>query len=240
MPAVWLRVVQRWADTRPRGSVAIMTLQRTYSSERGSSNVPTDEVTSQTSRLWVDAPMRWRYEFEGLEGSTGVFVRDGPLWWSYAPGSNAWSNESAPDRYPAQTDHQESQLFQPEEILGALTVTNMRTEQREGRSLEIVEGVARDHVPLSPPGADTYHLVIDRERDVALRVAARADGVEFSSVEITSLELDVPMDPSLFRVELPAGLAFTPPPSHIPRPTLLRRVLRILGQSGFGGLQRPK
>jgi hypothetical protein len=169
--------------------------------------------------------MRWRYEFEGPEGTTGAFVRDGPLWWSYAPGSNAWSNESAPDRYPAQTEHQESQLFQPEQILAALTVTNTRTEQRDGRSLEIVEGVARDHVPLSPPGADVYELVIDRERDVALRVAARADGVEFSSVEITSLELDVPMDPSLFRLELPAGQAFTPPPSHMPRPTVLRRVL---------------
>lgn len=225
LPAVWLRVVQRWADTRPKGSVAIATARRTSSSDRGSTGTPADETTSQVSRLWVDAPMRWRYEFEAPEGRPGVFVRDGPLWWSYAPGSNAWSNESAPDRYPAQTEHQEAPLFHPEEILAALTVTSSRTEEREGRSIEIIEGVARDHVPLSPPGADTYHVVIDRERDVALRVSARADGVEFSSVEITSLELNVPMAPSLFRIELPAGLAFTPPPSHPPRPTILRRVL---------------
>ena len=182
-------------------------------------------MTSQTSRLWLDAPLRWRYEFAGPEGSTGVFVRDGPLWWSYA-GSNAWSNESAPERYPAQTEHHESHLFHPEEILASLIVRNTRMEERAGRSTEVIEAVARhDHVPLMPSGADTYHVVIDRERDVALRVAARADGVEFSSVEIASLELDVPMDRSLFRIDLPAGLAFTPPPSHMPRPTLLRRLL---------------
>jgi outer membrane lipoprotein-sorting protein len=203
-----------------------MTLQRTASSDRGSISAPTDEVTSQTSRLWIDAPMRWRYEFEGHEGSTGVFVRDGPLWWSYAPGSNAWSNESAPDRYPAQTEHQEWHLFHPEELLAPLTVRSSRTEEREGRSIEVVEAVAlENHVPLVPPGADTYHVVIDRERDVVLRVAARADGVEFSSVEITSLELDTSMDPSPFRIELPAGLTFTRPPNHMPRPTLWRRAL---------------
>lgn len=226
MPAVWLRVMERWAATRPKGSVAIMTARRTSSNDRGSTNEPGDDVTSQMSRLWVDGSLRWRYEFEGPEGTTGVFVRDGPLWWSYAPGSSAWSNESAPDRYPAQTEHQESQLFHPEDILAALTVTSSRPEEREGRSIEVIEGVAQDdHVPSLPPGADTYHVMIDRERGVALRLAARADGVEFSSVEITSLEFDVPMDRSLFCIELPFGLAFTPPPSHMPRPTLLRRVL---------------
>ena len=224
LPAVWLRVLQRWAATRPKGSVMIATFRS--SSDHGSRNASPDEVTSHLSRLWVDAPMRWRYEFEGLEGSTGAFVRDGPLWWSYAPGSGAWSNESDPNRYPAQIEHQEWHLFHPEELLAPLTVRSSRTEEREGRSIEVVEAVAlENHVPLMPPGADTYHLVIDRERDVALRVAARADGVEFSSVEITSLELDVPMDPSLFRVELPAGLTFTPPPNHMPRPTLWRRAL---------------
>ena len=226
MPAVWLRVMKRWAATRPKGSVAIMTARRATSSDRGSTDAPADDVTSQTCRLWVDAPLRWRYEFDGPEGSTAVFVRDGPLWWSYAPGSNAWSNESAPDRYPAQTEHQESQLFHPEHVLAALTVTSAHPEEREGRSIEVIEGVAReDHVPPLPPGADSYHLVVDREREVVLRLAARAEGLEFSSVEITSLELDVPLDRSMFRIELPAGIAFTPPPSHMPRPTLLRRVL---------------
>ena len=67
----------------------------------------------QNSRLWVDAPSRWRYEVEMPDGRTAVFVRDGPLWWSYAPGSSAWSNESAPDRYPAQTEHQESASVPP-------------------------------------------------------------------------------------------------------------------------------
>ena len=229
MPAVSLRVLTRWAATRPKGSVMIATSRGSSSDRRGTTQTPEDEVTVQNSRLWVDAPTRWRYEFEGLEGSTGVFVRDGPLWWSYAPGSNAWSNESDPDRYLAQTEHQEWHMFHPEQILAALTVTSSRLEERDGRSIKVIEAVARDdHVPSLPPGAGTYHLVIDRERDVALRIAARADGVEFSSAEITSLDLDVAMDPSLFRIELPPGLVFTPPPNHVPRPTLLRRVLRRL------------
>ncbi len=226
MPAVLLRILTRWAATRPKGSVQIATFRGPSSDRRGTTQTPEDEVTVQNSRLWVDAPARWRYEFESPEGSTGVFVRDGPLWWSHVPGSNAWSNESAPDRHLAQTEHQEWHMFHPEQILAALTVTSSRLEEREGRSIQVIEAVARDdHVPSVPPGADTYHLVIDRERDVALRIAARADGVEFSSVEITSLDLDVAMDPSLLRIELPAGLAFTLPPSHVPRASMLRRAV---------------
>lgn len=110
--------------------------------------------------------------------------------------------------------------------MAELAVTSTRQEDRDGRHVEVIEGVARaDDVPSLPPGADAYHLVIDRDRGVALRMAASADGLEFSSVEITSLEMDVPLGPELFRIELPAGIAFTPPPVHMPRPTPLRRVL---------------
>jgi outer membrane lipoprotein-sorting protein len=227
MPAVSLRVLERWAATRPKGSVWIATFGDSSSDGRGSTEPAEEEVTVQSSRLWVDAPSRWRYEVEMPDGRTAMFVSDGPLWWSFAPSLHAHSNESAPDRYPGQREHQERHLFYPEEILAGLIVTSTRLDEREGRPVEVIEAVARgDYAPFSlPSGADSYHLVIDRERGVALRIAARTDGLEFLTVEITSLEFDAPMDHSLFRIELPAGVAFTPPPSHVPRPTLLRRVL---------------
>ncbi|MDP9224078.1 MAG: hypothetical protein M3P18_09515 [Actinomycetota bacterium] len=232
LPAVAVRVMERWAATRPKGSVGIQKLRRSSSDRGNSTDTPDDEIAVQDSRLWLDAPSRWRYEVD-FPGGTGIFVTDGPLWWSYAPSLHAFSNESAPDRYPGgQREHQEWQLFHPDQVLAALSVTSRRVEERAGRSVEVLEAVAlgNNHVPSLPSGADTYHLIVDRGREVVLRMAALADGVEFSSVEITSLQLDVPMDPSLFRIELPAGIAFSPPPSHMPRPPLLRRFFgRFLG-----------
>ena len=227
MPAVSLRVLTRWAATRPKGSVMIATHRDSSSDRRGSIEPPQDEITVQNSRLWLDTPSRWRYEVDVPGRRPAVFVTNGPLWWSFAPSLYAHSNESAPDRYPGQREHQEWHLFHPEEVLAGLIVTSTRLDEREGRPVEVIEAVARgDYAPFSlSPGADSYHLVVDRERGVVLRLAARAEGVEFSNVEITSLELDVPLDRSLFRIELPAGLTFTPPPTHLPRPTLLRRVL---------------
>jgi hypothetical protein len=66
------------------------------------------------------------------------------------------------------------------------------------------------------PGADGYRFVVDRERDIALRVAASAEGIEFSVFEIVELAFDVPLGEELFRVSLPPGVAFGPPPTFGP------------------------
>ena len=225
-PALLVRVTKRWMATRPKGSVQIAMLRSKSSDRSVLTETPEDEIVAQASRLWLEGPSRWRYEVDVPGGAAAVYVTDGALWWSYAPSIHAHSNESAPDRYPGQREHQEWQLFHPEEVLAALRVTSTRQEERDGRRVELIEAVARaDRVPSLPSGADRYHLVIDRDRGIVLRMAASADGVEFSSVEITSLEMDLPLAPELFRVELPAGMAFTPPPVHMPRPTLLRRML---------------
>lgn len=225
LPAVSLRVMERWAATRPKGSVQIARLRHSSSDRGKSAGTPDDEIAVQESRLWLDIPSRWRYEVD-FPGGTGVFVTDGPLWWSYAPSVHALSNESGPERYPGQREHQESQLFHPDQVLAALTVTGKHVEERAGRLVDVLEAVARadSYVPSLPSGADTYQLVIDRERNVVLRMAAVADGIEFSSVEITSIEFDAPMDQTLFRIELPAGMGFTPPPRHTFRPSVLQRM----------------
>ena len=162
--------MERWAATRPKGSVAIA--RSTAVSGRASTAAPEDDITVQVSRLWLDAPSRWRYEVDTPGGDMAVFVADSHLWWSYAPSVLAHSNESAPDRYPAQRVHPEWHLFHPEEVLATLTATSTRQEERDGRRVEIVEAVARaDYVPSLPSGADMYHLVIDQERGIAMRMA---------------------------------------------------------------------
>src|SRR5512132_2947196 len=49
VPSVALRVMQRWAATRPKGSVMIATSQ----GARGTST-ETDDLSVQESRLWLD------------------------------------------------------------------------------------------------------------------------------------------------------------------------------------------
>jgi len=194
-------------------------------SGHGSTEAPENEISVQESRLWLDPPSRWRLEVDVPGQGAAVVVNDGPLWWSYLPSGHAYSNESEPERYPRQSEHPEWHLFHPDDVLAALLVRTTRLEEREGRNVQMIEASAQgDYVPSLPSGADTYHVVIDRDRGIALRMAASADGVEFSSVEITSLEMDVPLAPELFRIELPAGVAFSPPPRHT-GPTLLRRIL---------------
>jgi hypothetical protein len=169
---------------------------------------------------------RWRHEVD-VPGGIAVKIVDGPLWWSYAPGLHAFSNESAPVAFPRQPDDSPApELLNPHPLIDSLAFIETRTDTYLGRLVEVVRAAAKGEPhQLLPKGADGYEFVIDRERDVALRIAATADGVEFSTIEVTELEFDVPHTPEVFRVDLPAGMTFVRPPSPEPRRTLMQRVL---------------
>ena len=109
-------------------------------------------------------------------------------------------------------------------LFRSLTITDRRVELREGHDVEILEGIGEPGRGLMP-GADVYELVIDRERDIAMRAAARYEGIEYMRFEILELEVGAPLDAELFHLELPPGVAFAAPPT-MDRPSRFRHFLR--------------
>lgn len=221
VPSISQRAVERWAATRPKGSVMIATFRGTGSPPEAD-NEP--DLTIQETQLWLDVPSRWRYEVETHGYGTAVNIVDLPLWWSYAPSLHAISNQADPSAYHASAQHPEWHFFHASELQRGLTITDRRVEQRDGREVEIVAGTGDPGGGLMP-GADAYELVIDRERDIAIRASARYEGIEFLRFEILELELDPHLPAELFRVELPPGVTFTAPPAF-ERPSRFRRFLR--------------
>lgn len=216
--SVWLRAFERFRASRPKGSVAL-----SHSYERADGSEAPPDVTEQTARLWVASPTRWRYEVD-MPGGVAANVVDGERMWSYVPGVDAWSNEGDTVRAPAPTHHPEEMSFRPAGLLSDVSVTSRRREGRGG-DVEIIDAVplvGRD-APFAP-GADAYEIVVDPARDVVLRYAARLDGVEYFSVEIESLEHGIAFADALFRIELPDGVRFGPPP--LPRRDRRRERLR--------------
>ena len=217
VPAIGLRVLQRWAATRPKGSVAIAV------SRGPDTAVEQPGLSVQESRLWLDAPSRWRYEVDTPGGGTAVSVVDPPLWWSYSPNVHAISNESDPLRYPAPTEHPESPYFRARELMRGLEVASRRSERRGDREIEVIDAIpVGDLAPGLMPGADGYTITIDRDRDVALRCAARADGIEYLVFEVIDIDFDVPLPAELYRIAPPPGVSFGPPPTFGPRSRLGR------------------
>ncbi|MDQ2952092.1 MAG: hypothetical protein M3R54_07490 [Chloroflexota bacterium] len=221
VPSVNLRAMERWAATRPKGSVRIWT-HRGKGSTLDADNDP--DLTVQETQLWLDVPSRWRYELETHGYGTAVNVVDPPLWWSYAPSLHAFSNEADPGALHASAQHPEWHLFHASELQRGLTITARRVEQRDGREVEIVDGTGDPGGGLMP-GADAYELVIDRERDIAIRTSARYEGIEYTCFEIIEIEFDTVLPAGLFRVELPPGVTFTAPPAF-DRTSRFRRFLR--------------
>ena len=221
VPSISTRAMERYAATRPKGSVRIMTFRG-----KGSSLEADDhpDLTVQEIRLWLDGPARWRYEVDTHGYGTAVTVVDPPLWWSYAPAVRAISNQADPVAHPTPAQHPEWHFFHASELQRGLTITDRRVELREGRDVEILQGTGNPGAGLMP-GADAYELVIDRERDIAMRAAARYEGIEYMRFEILELEFDAPLNAELFQLELPPGVTFAAPPTF-DRPTRFGHFLR--------------
>jgi outer membrane lipoprotein-sorting protein len=185
-----------------------------------------DETMEQTSRLWLAAPRRWRYEVDSEHG-LAVHVTDGARWWSYGPGAVAYSNEADPQAQ-ASGEHPEWEWLHPESALEGLRIVRTRRERRSGREVEVLDAQpSEDQWVRVAPGADAYAFVVDRERDAVLRFAALSAGREYLVVETLDLERDAGMPDALFRIELPPGVRFVPPPRPVPpprRPRWLRRL----------------
>jgi len=169
---------------------------------------PEPETSQSQTKLWIDGE-RVREEHEGdLFPRHGV--RAGELWWSYDEHNGAMSNEEAPE-VGSGIGEQFRYLFDPASIIGGLRfqpVGRTRIADRTGISVHAVARETDDpywalrHLP---HGADDYELVVDDERGVVLRLAARFGGDDFVIVELVDVAFDEEFPPETFAFEPPPG-----------------------------------
>lgn len=208
--ATWQVAFERWSRTRPRGSVAVASpIGRPGISQAGGSA----QVTER-ERIWIGGESRWRHEVDVPGRGVAVKVVDGIRWWSFAPGLHAISNQFAPGAHPPPVgDGPVPEVLNPRALIDSLSLIDSQPDTLLGRAVDVVRATATDNVhPLLPKGADGYEFVIDRELGIALRLTASLDRRTFSTIEVTKLTLDEVLAPHLFRIELPAGISFAPPP----------------------------
>ncbi len=154
-------------------------------------------------RVWARKPNRWRLEFEGSEGAN-VFVGD--LAWSDPPRSppNAPRRprtEPSSDALALEAiDATVACTFDPRLVIDELFITRvLGPTEYAGR--DAVRILAQD---IGGPnrqlgwGADDYDMLVDAQRGVLLRSAARAGEEQFQVTEILDIAFDEDLPEKIF------------------------------------------
>ncbi len=156
-------------------------------------------------RVWARKPYRWRIEYEGPDGANAFA---GDLAWSEPPHPppNAPRRpraEPSPDALALEAiDATVAYTFDPRILLEDLFITRVlgRTKHAERDAVRIVAVDENSPNRLLGWGADDYELLVDDERGVLLRSAARIGGEEFQVTEIPDIAFDE---------DIPEGIFFT-------------------------------
>ena len=153
-----------------------------------------------TRRVWASKPYRWRIEFEGPEGAN-VFVGD--LAWPEPPrpAPNALSRRRTPDALALEAmDGTVACTFDPRIVIDELFVTRVlgRAEHAGRAAVRILAMDAHGPNSLLGWGADDYELLVDAERGVLLRSAARTGGKEFQVTEVLEVAFDEEISEDIF------------------------------------------
>ncbi len=188
-----------WEDTvMAREAMRVLIPQAPPAGQEGE---PRSEVAVR--RVWTRKPYRWRLEFEGSEGAN-VFVGD--LAWSDPTSSppNASRRpraEPSPDALALEAmDATVARTFDPRILLEDLFITRVlgRTEHAGREAMRILALDECGPNSLLGYGADDYELLVDAERGVLLRSAARTGGEEFQVTEILDIAFDEDLPEEIF------------------------------------------
>ncbi|CAN5823103.1 hypothetical protein BH20ACT14_BH20ACT14_10570 [soil metagenome] len=173
----------------------------------------------QIVRFWSEPPARLREEAELVapERYEHVTVRDGERWWTYSPEWGAVSNVGAGEEAESMSvggGELWQALLDPAGWIPALDFEPRGEVDLLGRRAVRVRATGREPSDSDafmfrgqlPVGAEEYDLVVDRERGVVLRAAARLEGEEFWVCDVEELVLDEELPPETF--------VFGPPPGE--------------------------
>ena len=188
-----------WEDTLL--ATEVMRLLLPDVPEIGQEGEPRFEVAMR--KVWARKPYRWRIEYEGPDGAN-VFVGD--LAWSPpprpAPNAPRRSQvEPSPDALLLEAvDGTVAYTFDPRTLLEDLFITRVvgRVEHAGRDALRVLAMDEGSPNRLLGWGADDYELLVDAERGVLLRSAARTKDEEFQVAEILDITFDEDLPEGIF------------------------------------------
>lgn len=168
-------------------------------------------------RAWARKPYRWRIEYEGPDGEI-VFVGD--LAWSSPPrlppnAPRRLRAERSPDALLLEAvDGTIAYTFDPWILLEELFIARVlgRVEHAGREALKVSAMDQGSPSSLLGWGADDYELLVDAERGMLLRSAARTEGKEFQVTEVLEIAFgeelpeDIFVTNEIFDTEPPQGI----------------------------------
>ena len=203
--------VERWKAQDPPVSVGVLT-----STLPAAHAVPT--VKTYQRRLWWQKPDCWRDEDQGM---ISIFCRE--QWWLFSSGYDhlttnvmpleQWSrmgirNVQRGSGKPTWEDRLRNiPLADPSFLLASHDLQPLATVRHVGREATRVRGTPRNtahsiHDGIFWSTADEYDLLVDKERGILLRYAARLDGQEFAVAEVEHVSFDEPIPQDVFSFSL--------------------------------------
>ncbi|HLU10183.1 MAG TPA: hypothetical protein VK003_10990 [Oceanobacillus sp.] len=204
-------ITERWAASKPSGSVAVLKSKSTSETE-------SSVISRYFRRVWWQKPDCWRDEDQREEGGSTITIICGGKWWAFSPGiqtlyTNVTTEEpghhqnireikigSAPDIEDRIDD---IPLLDPSFLLAShdlQIISDTVHAERDAIQIKAIyrKGKSRSYEPMFWSTADEYELLIDKERGILLRYAAKLAGEEFAVASVDQVSFDQPIPERIF------------------------------------------
>ncbi|MFC1464753.1 MAG: hypothetical protein ACFLMY_07890 [Candidatus Brachytrichaceae bacterium NZ_4S206] len=224
----WYRVgslneaVTRWSAQCPYGSVSML-----KSAESSTRQGEEDEREMTIHwRIWFQKPTFWRSEYQPEGRQDAILrIRDGQHWWLFDPARNHAVTNVRPSGggFHIRESHESASayairmedvlndvpLLDPSFLLASHDLRVIGDDIHAGRQAIRVQAFFRTGKqvgcdPLFWSTADDYELLVDKERGILLRYAARLKGKAFAIASVEEVVYDLTIPQHVF--------TFTPPP----------------------------
>ena len=205
-------------------------VSRTEFARRGDGR-PQPAASASLLRLWWAPPDRLREDRESLDGESGVgmSITDAERWWHLGVDGTFHSYEQMPGARSGMRQPSVDHLLDPAPLLAGCDVELLGEARQAGRDalrVRLLPRPAADPIlqpPLLGQGADEFEVLVDAERGVLLRVAARIAGEDFRLEEVIEIAFDEAFPEETFRFAAPEVVRVVPAPPIPPPPSAFGR-----------------
>jgi outer membrane lipoprotein-sorting protein len=212
---------ERWFSQQPPGSVGVLKSENVEKA-----GYPSESEQVIRRRVWWRKPSCWRREEQAARTMVKILCED-RFWIYWAAGGKLYTNVMPEDKRPElqiiqrkrrqgeqftdlSQELREVPVIDPSLLLATHDLQLVENTVFAGRKAVRVQGVFRKgRAPGWEPHfwsfADEHEFLVDLERGILLRYAARFKGQEFAVAAVDEVIFDEPIPDSVF--------SFVPPPN---------------------------